>query len=361
MMIEVNGMQFTNFVKGQCNLSLDSLSSSFEFELSANAGQTIPFMGGQECVVYVDGEKVLTGNIEIWDEGGDAEDHTILISGRDRTADLLDSTLGVIDNIRADNLTLKDVIQIVLDHLGLDIQVIDEVSPEPFNAAEDLISPEPADNAFKFIEKYARKRQVLITSDADGNIVIANNSGIVAEGAVQRIANGVDNNVISGRFTYDSTGRFNRYIVGSQGILTALNLAGDSSLASVTNQSSQVIDSDIRAARQLYQIADAVASEGSGQLRAQWEADIRRARGLIYNCVVDRFRVGITTGDIWRLNRLYRIVDDYIGKVETMLCNSIIFRMNEDEGRSTQLVFVGRQAYRSFLPQDQDSQVSSRV
>ena len=64
-----------------------------------------------------------------------------------------------------------------------------KVNPKAFSDAEDLASPEPGENAFAFIEKYAKKRQVLLTSDSSGRIVIDANSGIKADGAVQQHGN----------------------------------------------------------------------------------------------------------------------------------------------------------------------------
>ncbi len=361
MMLEVNGDRFTNFVSGECDIRLDALSNSFKFELSTKGSQDIPFLAGQPCSVYVDGEKVLTGSIEQWTQDHDETSHTITISGRDNTAKLVDSTIGVIDQVFGDDLTLKSLIELIIDHLGLNLKVIDEAMPEPFNPAQEVVNPEQGENAFQFIEKHARKRQVLLTSNADGNIVITKNTGNFAAGVVQHSIGANDNNVISASFNYDNTKRYNRYIVASQGIPVALNLAGDSSLASLVNQGGVVVDGDIVEGRQLYLIVQSTASDDESLMHAQWIADVRRARGLIYKATTDRFRVGVKSDDIWRINMIYNIVDDFVGKIEPMLCNSIKFRMNESTGRTSLVEFVGQRAYTSFQPQDQFSQVSSRV
>lgn len=361
MMLEVNGNRYTNFVNGRCEIRLDALSNSFEFGISTKGSDAIPFMANAECTVYVSGEKVLTGNIERWQEDHDDGDHTIFVSGRDKTAKLIDSTLGVIDQVFGDGLTLKSLIEIVIAHLELDIKVIDEVNPPAFDPVQELVNPEQGENAFAFIEKHARKRQVLLTSNADGNVVITNNSGTVADGVVQHIAGADDNNVMRASFIYDSTARYRKYIVASQGIPVALNLAGDSSLASLVDQGDEVIDNDVSQGRQLYIISQSTASTDDSLSRAQWEADVRRARGLIYRATADRFRVGVTTGDIWRINLIYNIVDHFIGKIEPMLCNAVIFNIDDDGGRTSAVEFVGQQAYTEFLPDNPLVEVSSRA
>ena len=360
MRLEVNGIEYTNFTNASCRIQLDSLTNTFRFDAVAPEGQPLPFKGGEECKVIVDGEKVITGFIEVVSVSYDAEDHVISIRGRDKTADLLDSTLGNIDDIRGDGLTLKSLIEKIINHLGLNITVIDEVNPPPFNGAEDIAAPEPADNAFEFIERYARKRQVLLTSNADGNIVIATNSGKTAPGGVQHVIGAEDNNVISSTFSFDTTGRYNSYKIVSGLNPVSLNLAGDTELATVTDQNGAAFDASIRTGRQLIIISEAPFSSQQLQNRANWEADIRRARGLLYSASVPGFRVGQDTGDLWQINRIYQIQDDFVGKIEPMLCNFVSFTL-DDSGRNTTVGFVGAKAYTLFLDPDPINEVAENV
>lgn len=349
MMLEVGGIRYDNFISAQCSLRLDSLADSFNFEAVNPDGANLPFKGGELCRVYVDGELVLTGHIEIVAVVYDGDSHSITIQGRSKPADLLDSTLGIIDDVIGEGLTLKGLLEKIINHLSLDFSVIDEVNPAPFNAAEDIAAPEPGDSAFSFIEKYARKRQVLLTSSPDGNILITTNSGINAEGKLQHIIGATDNNILSSSFSYDTTGRYNAYRLASQLNPIPLNLTGDSDLAPLVNQGGGVFDTDIRKSRQLVIVSEAPFSDTECERRARWEADVRKARGLLYSATVPYFREGGLTGEIWRLNRIYQVVDDFIGKIEPMLCNSVTFSLDIDSGRNTQIGLIGRNAYRLSL------------
>ena len=360
MMLEIAGNQFENFTSAVCEIRLDSLSSSFNFQAVATNGQALPFKVKDSCKVIVDGEIVLTGSIEVISSSYDAGSYQISIRGRDKTADLIDSTLDSIDDIRGDGLTLKTLIEKVISQLKIDISVIDLVDPEPFNAAEDVISPEPGDNAFSFIEKYARKRQVLLTSNSDGDLVIATNSGQTAPGAVQHIIGANDNNVISSNFSFDTTGRFNIYKIISNQNPVALNLAGNTTLSSIAAQGGFVVDSDINTGRQLIIVSEVPFSSRSCEDRAKWEADIRRARGLVYSAVVPFYRVNGVSGDLWTTNRIYQIVDDFVGKVEPMLCNSVVYSLSIDD-RSTSLGFVGADSYKLFAGANPTSVVADNV
>lgn len=348
MNLEIDGVVYTNFTSATCDLRLDALSNSFSFEAVAPIG-ALPFKGGEACRVFIDDEPILTGFIEVISVSYAAEEHRISIRGRDKPADLLDSTINKIDDLSGEGLSLKSLIEKVIAELDIDLQVVDEVSPPLFNAAEDIVAPEPGENAFSFIEKYARKRQVLLTSNGNGNIVITSNSGIEAVGAVQHQFGATDNNIISSEFSFDTTGRYNAYQVASGLNPVALQSAGDTDLSSVVNQGNGVFDPEIRTGRALTLISEVPFSDAQCKTRAEWEANIRRARGLLYSAIVSGYRVGGSTSALWQLNRIYQIVDDFVGKVEPMLCNAIQFSLSADAGSQTSLGFVGQNAYTQFI------------
>lgn len=358
MMLEVNGVRYTNFVSANVEIRLDALSNTFSFEAVAPQGQPLPFKGGESCTIYVDDEKVLTGHIEVVAVSYDSGQHSINVSGRDRTGDLLDSTIGAISDIRGDNLTLKALIEQVIAHIGLDLKVIDEVNPPPFTGAEDIAAPEPGDNAFGFIESYARKRHVLLTSNGNGDVVISTNSGVRATGRVQHIIDAPDNNVIASNFSFDTTGRFNLYQLSSELNPTALNLSGDATVSEITNQSGRVFDNAVRKGRQLVLISEVPQSNTNCKDRAEWEASVRKARGLVYSATVEGYRAD---SELWQVNRVYQIVDDFIGKIEPMLCNSVTFSIDSGAGSITTLGFVGKNAYTEALKDDPLSEVAGNV
>lgn len=359
--LEVNGIQYNNFESASCEIRLDALSNTFSFEAVAAEGEPLPFKGGEPCLVLVNDEVVLTGNIEVITVDYNASDHVIFIQGRDKTGDLLDSTLNPVDIITG--ITLKELIEVVLDQIQLNIDVIDLVNPAPFNEAEDLASIESGDNAFSFIEKYARKRQVLLTSDENGNVVINTNSGEPAPGAVQHIIGSSDNNILASSFNFDTTGRFNIYKFASQLSVPTLNAAGEISFSSVVDQSSEVFDPNIRIGRQLVLVSEVPNSDLSNESRAKWEADIRRARGLFYAVTVHSYQVDPTDGDsdLWRTNKLYQVIDDFLGKQQRMLCNSVTYTFDLEAGEQTALGFVDEKTYTLDLTTASTSEIASDI
>lgn len=369
MKIQVDGIEYGSFVSANAALRLDALSNTFGFEATSDEARPLPFLGGEACVVTVDGEKILTGFIELVNvdgAGGANGEHTISIQGRDKTGDFLDSSIANLSDFRG-TISLKTVIERVIAHLNptlsseLRLQVVDQVNPTKFNAAEDIQAPEPGDNSFDFVEALARKRQVLLTSNAEGNMVIEAGAGSVAKGAFlqHQVGNKDSNNVLSYSFSADTTGRFNRYLSVSQLNPTSLFQAGTTSSSSIVSQGlgKPSTDQQIRLGRQMVLVAESMSSDSEDGRRAKWERDIRRARGRVYSAVVEGYRD--PAGNIWRINTLVPILDEYAGIEATMLVNSVTFTLGEDGGRLSALSFVERNAYAIGLDEPDEEKIAS--
>lgn len=357
MRIEVDGVEYSNFVSADATLRLDALSNTFSFEATAEDAIPLPFKGGEACKVSVDGEQVLAGFIELVNVDGGPEDHSIALQGRDRTGDILDSSIAGGFSDLGQSISLKRIIERVIAHLDPDtpardrIQVVDEVNPARFNKAEDLAAPEPGQNAFEFIESKARKRQVLLTSDADGNVVISLGTGVEVEAFVQHRIQDNTNNVLSYSASFDTTGRFNVYQTVSQLNPTAFNFSTSPTISSLVSQGGKsVVDALIRKGRQHVLVSENMSSGTEDEKRTRWEKNIRKARGQVYSAVVTGYRN--QTGNLWAINELIQVVDEYAGIPRAggsgkMLVNSVTFSLTgeEDAGRTTTLSLVQPDAY----------------
>lgn len=351
--IEVNGEEFTDFVSAEVSLRLDALSNSFSFNATSKEGP-LPFLGGEACIINVDGEKVLTGFIEVVSVTGSASDHTIRIEGRDRTGDFADSQLDVIDDLRAP-ISLKRIIEKVIAQLyagetdtTLIPSVVEDTTTTDFNKAEDVAGPEPGQGAFAFAEIYMRKRQVLLTSNADGNFVIAASSGTRVPNAfiqhVVPVATGAAsnaNNVLSYSAKFDDQSRFNRYVENSQ--KSMITIFSEIASSDVVDQKTSATDADIRVGRQMVIISETPTSKSEGNKRATWEANIRKARGMTYSPTVHDFRN--QAGALWAINTLIPVFSEYAGIDAEMLVNAVKFRWSRDDGSNSELEFMNSQAY----------------
>lgn len=354
----VNGDSYSLFSYASVHKRLDALCDEFSFavgaaDISDQLGM-LPFKGGERCEIYIDAKKVLTGTLEIVNASYNASNYGINISGRDLTSAIVDSSLDAMPEMTG-AITLKTIIQKVIDQLGVGISVVDNAEPEPFNVAEDIISPEPGENAYGFIEKLARKRQVLLSSDADGNVVISTSEGTLIDSPLRCTVDSNSNNILSGDISYDQTGRFNRYKVFSELNMSAADNAGDVPTDKLIDQSGVVVDADIPVGRQ--HVFTGEVSSGDAQCinRAKWEANIRKARGKAYAVSVEnQFD---NNGDIWDTNTLVSVVDVFANINSLMLINTVDFTEDRTTGEVTTIGLLPPKTYTLDLEEDKLGEV----
>ena len=358
MKIEIDGVQYRDFTSASSIRRLDALSNTFGFGTTSLDGLPLPFRGGEACRVFADEELILTGFIELVNVDMGTEDHGIDVQGRDRTGDLLDSSMDSKADIRASS--LKRIIEKVIAHLDPTtkkanrIQVVDEANPARFDPVKDVAAPEPGQNAFEFIEKLARKRQVLLTSNGDGAIVISSGSGTEVDATIQhRARDDGSNNVQTFSVSYDTTGRFNLYKSTSQGNLVTLNLAGvvgnDQIVSQGANKSA--IDEEIRKGRQWILVGESTMSSSENLKRARWERNTNRAKGKVYVATVTGFRN--QTGELWGVNQIIQVNDEFAGIEAKMLVDSVTFNLTP-EGRTSVLSLLDVDAYSIALAEPEE-------
>ena len=354
--ITVNGVPYTDFVSAAVTISLESLANDFSFTASA-VGAFPPLRRGDAVAVTVDGVAVLTGFID--EIGGEDREggHLITYTGRDKTGDFLDSQINIIDDIRAaDNLTLKRIIEAVIEHLGMNIKVVDNLDPAPFNEAEDIIAPKVGQNAFEFSAAFAAKRQALLSSTSDGDILITQSSPSDSGATVQRLKGADSNNILTQNWGRNGSLRFNRYIHRGQLDPSALNFGGDSDSTAVEDQGGEAIDSDIRVGRQSVKVESESTGTGafgvktsmsysSEQLkdRAKWTKQLAKAKANRFICAVKGHQM--PNGGVWQANTLVQVNSDVADIDRKMLLNTLTFSQGEAQPTITTLECVERNVY----------------
>lgn len=352
MKIEVKGKQYSGFLAMTAKTTIDTLCNSFSLQSGPGVNAKLPFSIDDECVIYVDGEPIITGFIEIITGYGDVDSAVLNAIGRDKTCDLLDSSIGTLSDIKPP-MSLKRVVELVIQHIGADIDVQD-MAGAFFEQGEDLLAPEPGDNAFEFLEKAARKKSVILSSNSEGNVVLYSaNAKTIRAGIINKPSD-PGHNVLTYNFEYNKTERFNRYeTVGNMNV-NLLQLLGKIQPSKVVDQRGHVTDKAVREGRQFV-----IARENSGGTttmgnRATWESDFRRARSRKYNAVVSGYRN--QAGDIWTPNTIIKVVDERANIDDYMLINSVTFRFDQD-GRKSEVELINKDAYKLKISEPQETKV----
>ena len=366
----INGQRFVEFVSISIDRSLESLCATFNMSTTFNfAEDDLPFPLGSVIQIKCNKVKVFTGFVENIGISLADNEYTISLSGRDILADFVDSTVGANGNIKTP-ISLKQIVRNLLDYLGMNyINVIDRLSPEAYSKV-DAIQSNPTDTCYGVAERYAKKRQVFLMSNGNGDIIIDRPNtnpypyvGRVREdGFVEVFEKGKEviptlrvnsesfrsNSVVRADLSLNDNTRFHTYRSRNQyNPMTGENrkkkLQG-----SVPGVNFTTIDEDIRKSRIMDVIYDSVNLAEDTKKHLEWEKAFRYANSEVYTCTVPNWSPE-ETGEPWKINSLVDIQDDLLGIDDTLLLGSVQFTMTETQ-LETSLVFKPADAYEVDVP-----------
>lgn len=339
LLLEINGAEYDGFTEISVIDSIETLSKSFNFTSTNTDRIPFPIKDGDPCRITINDQQILTGFIDRVEIDSGAQSHTLLVQGRDKTADVVDSDAVGVD--LKGSIDLVDVIKTTLIISSIRLDVINLAGEIEGFKDDELATSEVGENCFEFIEKFCRKRQVLLTSDADGNItLIRSGNQEKLDIALLKELHGANNNIKSARVSYDRSARYFHYIVRSQG--NPVSGLDDPSLES---HEGEVVDNEIRHGRTLEIQAESLSDNESLTDRAKWESNFRRARGFQYTCSVKGHFIDPQETTLWKPNKIVRVKDDISFIDGDLLIKQVQYTLDNRGGAVTNLTCVYTDAY----------------
>lgn len=349
IVIEVDGGRFDGWTHVSVSKSIENLCGNFRFTGTASELTEFPVKVGQECQIFVNDVLFMTGYAEKTQVELSAFNHVITISGRDITSDVVDSQLGHIDFNPKTN--LKSITEKVLEILNLKdkIKVIDNFNLKDFT---DIETEALGTTAFHFIESYAKKRQVLLSTNGEGDIVFIR-AGKAVNNTILSTKGDTAATLLKVNVMYDNSKRFNEYVcMGQAEINLLLSNPGIEPDAAATVQST-AFDSEIRNSRKYVFQPEKNGTTGDNEGRALWEANYRKSNSMIYRATVQGFKPLADDG-LWDLNTLVHVVDDFSNINDTeslLLITEIEYIEDLNEGTITNLKLMNRDSFTTIVNQ----------
>jgi len=361
IVLEVNGIQYTNFSNIEIESAMDTLSGTFKFAtLTVNPGTgdlatdfdkvffnssdafPLPIKIEEPCKIIVDDQTILTGFIDAISSSYTKENHILTIQGADRTHDAIIATIGSKPEFAGD-ISLRDIIKKTLETNDINnMDVIDLVGGLKNFSKTDIESPAIGSKLFDFIESLAKKRQVFLSTDGLGNITIIRSSNDVID---DRIVNkNGESNIISAQWSLNHKDRFGKYVIFSQQNPSALGAGSGVDTKKITSLKGESIDASVRFTKVLHIKADRTYDQETLTKRAIWEQNIRRSRSYTYTCVVSKH--SMASGDTWTPNTLIRVIDALADLNAIMLINNVTYKQSLSTGSTTDLSLITQDAYK---------------
>lgn len=312
--------------------SLEHCAGAFELSLSEVwPGSSVREVvrAGQRCEVLVGSDTVATGYVDVVDLQVTDKDHEVTVAGRDATADLVDCSAVA----RPGQWRGKRVEQIAAELAApFGVQVRAEVDT---GAVLDSFALQTGEAVFDAIERAARLRALLLVSDGRGGLVIT-------RAGVRRVPGSLvlGKNIISMRVRNDLRDRFSSYTALGQA--PANDYFSGEAAASIR---AVATDAGVARHRPLVITNDGPDRAASLQQRVRWEANVRAARSLDVEVIVQGWR---HPGGLWEPNSLVSVRAAAFDLEAELLITDVEASLDE-HGTRTRLSMTRADAYR-LLP-----------
>jgi prophage tail gpP-like protein len=123
---------------------------------------------GDACTVKLAGHLAIAGHVYLRQASYDANRHGVMIVGRSKTGDLVDSS-APLDTGEFKEQPWESIARKMLSKHGIGLVTKGTINSTPFKRA-DII---PGESVFQFIERLARMRGIVLSDDVSGNLVAA--------------------------------------------------------------------------------------------------------------------------------------------------------------------------------------------
>ncbi|EIE7935675.1 phage tail protein [Salmonella enterica] len=343
----ISGKIFSGWIGVSVRRSLEHLAGSFSLELML-PGQPVPdgIDPGQPLKLQINGVTVITGYLDTVKHKLTATSNKITITGRDKTGDLVDCS-AVFKGSQWHNRTLEQIAGDLCKPFGIRViwQVSDATAAKPFVSFTLQLSETVSDA----LTRAARHRGVLVTSNADGDLVFTQ------AGNQQTDTLELGKNLLDADFTDDWRNRYSEYLVKGHG--DGGGHKGDAKMAALlAAPKGATDDKTITRYRPKVILADHKITTDGAKQRA-----IREERRAVAKS--ERFVAGVKgwfreNGALWDVNLLTRVIAPRVNvdRRDLLICQ-VEFTLNAKEGEVTRLTLAPRDGF--IVPAEPDSSGTS--
>lgn len=329
VVLTVDGQQWDGWTEMSITSSLEAIAGEFDLTVTTQWSEASPrvIRQGMPCTVALGSDTVLTGYIDDFIPSYDAENVSIRVTGRDKTGDLVDSSV-VHKSGQWKGVRLEKLAEEICKPYG--ITVINETDTgETFPS----VALEQGETAFDLLDRLAKQRGVLLTADGLGRLVITRASTKRAGVALV-----LGQNILAARGRFSWRERNSQYIV--KGTTSAGGSTWDEQPAKVTGGRQTIVDdSEINRYRPKILVNEDSLTVGGANTRGEWYKSRMLGEANSTEITLAGWRENGDNGPLWQKNQLTDIDDPVQNLKTTWLIKTVTFTEG-DNGRVCVLTLV---------------------
>lgn len=326
--LTVGGVDWTGWESLQASRSVDAMAGAFSLGLANRVqygGVSLPLSPGMECSLKYGNDRLVTGYIDSVSQSLDSGRHGITVSGRDKSADLVDAS-AVHAPGSWKGASLMDICSALCVPFGIAV-TLEGNQGQPFTAFQI----QPGESVAEAMQRLLKQRELVAMPDGQGGIRLAK---LARETLSTVLREGV--NVLSASVTYDASERFSEYLVTGQ------KQGTDKEFGKACSVRAKVTDDQMERYRPLVLRASQQGDAAYMRQRARWEMTTRRAEGTSVQVTVQGWRDD--SGRLWEPGVLVPVSLPTLGLSQNLLIGEVTWT-RDSGGTTTQLTLKDSAAW----------------
>lgn len=211
----VDAVEYIGWTSATITRSLEQTCSSFSLTTTDGAFDK-PILTGSLCQIYYDNQLILTGYIDGYTEEYSASSHTVNVTGRSKTQDLVDSSTSIVTSITSGKSPVE-IAKELASPFGIDIVAENLTDLKPYQGHFEIKGD--GESAYEALHRLAELQQFTITDNEYGQLVLMRITEDTVTNSTNRIIKmyGSDStNVLSATFNEKANECFTTIIVKGQ-------------------------------------------------------------------------------------------------------------------------------------------------
>ena len=332
LQLKINNRVFSGWISATVTRGLRQASATFDLSLTDRwDGQQWAIRPYDSCELVYNNQTLVNGYVDSSSISYDDESHDITVTGRSKTADLVDCSVA---SKQFNNQKIESIAQSLADPFGVKVTA-------NVNTGDRIRSwkPDEGTSVFEAIEDLARLNALLITDNSNGDLLLTQAG---TDRAPANLESGV--NILSASGLFDVRDRFSDYIVKGQ-----QKASDDIDAETAAHVVATIKDAGVTRYRPLILLAEEQVNTKVAQKRGQWEMNSRLGRSQVVTMTVQGWQVNNV---FWSPNQLVRVKDPVLGVEAELLIASVQYLLDGSSGTTCRLELMPIEAFSPEPPDD---------
>ena len=343
VILRLNNQDWRGWQSVEITRQVDAISGTFSLGLVSReqqGGSLLPITKGMACEILAGDNPLINGHVNSRSEGLSKQDHSLNLSGRDKSGDVVDcSAVHKPGQWRGQN--ILQLATALCAPFGVSVTLEGEPGP-----AFSVFKLEQGETAFEALDRALKQRELFAFPTGTGDLVLAKIGSKSCETPLV-----LGENILNCSFSEDEKDCFSTYIVQGQ-------QAGNDDVWGEKAAAVQAVSNDEAVARYRPLIirAENQVNADVAKRRAAWEKTVRAGRAVSLEVSVQGWRQ--TNGELWPINALVQVCIPLLNVDSELLVSKVRFSKSAQGGTLTQLTLCHKD---SFIPEPEDKKKKAQA